>query len=371
MRQKRLVQLFLAVSLLGIAPLPLLNLFFLYQQNALKSDSLTIQTLFNTDRIESNLNYFAYRTLHRSLNEKKTVVGKDGYLFLGNHYAHIIDKTRGTFPYTSEEVDRWAEGLLDIQEWFLARKIPFVFVLAPNKSSIYPEKLPDSIVYKAGETITDAIVRNAKAKGVALLDLREVLRAKKGDRSLYYLTDTHWNNLGASIAFEATIRFLDERYGLDLRIPDYHLREVREGAGDLAGFLKIEKVLPPDHERNYAFDFNRTVRVCHGIIDAKERSLHTCQEHANPILNVVVEDQYMVNKDPANQVKVLLLGDSFSTATSRLYNAAFGTLWKFHHSRLHGKALAAFVKEHRPDIVIYQIVERDLYTPTLVEPLPR
>ncbi len=370
MKQKKLVQLFIAISLFCIVPLPLLNLFFLYQQDALEVKSITTQKLFSTDRIETNLNYFAFRTLHLSLNERQTVAGKDGYLFLGNMYASIIDKTQGTFPHTQEGIEQWTDGLKGVQKWFSSRGIPFVFVIAPNKSSIYPEMLPEKIVYREGKTITDDIVKSARKKGIVLLDLRSILRAEKRVGALYFKTDTHWNNRGAAIAFGATIDFLNQSYDLNLQTPNFILRETREGSGDLAGFLKIRKVLSRQHEINYTFDFNRSISVCHGLIDAKDRTLKSCQTVDNPILNVFAQDQYMINKNPLNQLKVLLIGDSFSTATSRLYNATFGTLWKFHHSRLYGEALAAFVKKHRPDLVIYQIVERDLYTPALVQPLP-
>jgi hypothetical protein len=370
MKQKKLVQLFIIVSLLCITPLPLLNLFFLYQQNALNQKNVTIQKLFSTDHIEANLNYFVLHTFNYSLNMRQAVAGKDGYLFLGNVYADIIDKTEGRFPYTKEEISQWTDSLKKVEEWFETKGIAFAFVIAPNKSSIYPEKLPDSIKYSEGNTITDAIVKSAMEKGITLLDLRPVLRAQKMKGRLYFKTDTHWNNLGASIAFNETIHFVNEKHKKGLNLPKYMLKKFYRGGGDLAGFLKIKKILSSRYELDYTFDFNGSVNVCRGIIDAKSRALKSCAMADNPILNVFAEDQYMVNEKSVNPLKVLLIGDSFSTATSQLYNAAFGTLWKFHHSRLYGKSLAEFVQKHKPDLVIYQIVERDLYTPTLVEELP-
>ncbi len=369
MKQKRLAQIFLAISLLCISPIPLTNLLVLYRHNLLKSENITVRKLFNIDRIEADVNYYAYRTLHRSFMPHKVVVGKDGYLFLGNKYASVIDKIQGTFLYTHNEVERWVTGLLNIQKWFMDRNIPFAFVIAPNKSSVYPEELPTRITYNERKTITDVIVKTAKEKGIFMLDLRPILRAHKDEGLLYFKTDTHWNNKGASVAFDETIRFVNEKYGLKLRIPDYRLRETREGSGDLAVFLKIKKILSPHHELNFAYDFNQSISVCHGLIDAKDRSLHKCETANNPILNVFVEDQYMINNNAENPEKLLFIGDSFSVANSKPYNATFGTLWKFHHSRLYGKKLADFVKKNQPDIAIYQIVERDLYLPTLIKPL--
>jgi hypothetical protein len=165
------------------------------------------------------------------------------------------------------------------------------------------------------------------------------------------------------------MHFLNRQHNRSYKLPAYTLHKVREGAGDLAGFLKIRKSLPLDYEVNFAYDFNKTVRVCHGKISAEGHMVQPCKMVNNPVVNIYAVDQYTINKDAENPQKLLLLSDSFSTANSKPYNAAFSTIWKLHQGRIHGKELADFVEKHQPDIVIYQIVERDLYSPTLVEPL--
>ena len=369
MKQKKLVYIFLIVSLFCISPLPIFNLIFLYQKGELAPENITTQKLFSTDHIEANMNYFAYRVLHFSLNERQTIVGKDGFLFLGNQYAAIVDKTQGLYPYKQEEIDLWVDKLKAVQEWYKTKGIQFIFVIAPNKSSVYPEKLPASVVYKEGKTITDDIVRSARKRDITLLDLRERLKKSKGQEELYFRTDTHWNNKGASIGFEEAIHFLNTQYEEEYKLPKYTLRSMRRSSGDLAGFLKIKEILSLKHEKDFAFDFNVSAKVCHGDINLKELIIKACKMTGNPILNIFAQDQYMINKNAANLEKLLFIGDSFSTANSKPYNATFGTLWKFHHSRLYGKKLANFIEKNQPDIVIYQIVERDLYSQTLIEPL--
>ena len=98
MKQKKMVQLFIIISLILISPLPVLNLFFFHQKDALKSENITIQKLFNADHMEANTNFFAYRSLHLSLNKRQVIVGKDGFLFLGNQYENILDKPRDFIP---------------------------------------------------------------------------------------------------------------------------------------------------------------------------------------------------------------------------------------------------------------------------------
>ena len=369
MKQKKLVHIFLIVSLLCISTLPILNLFFMYQHGTLTAKNMTTKELFATDKTETNINYFTYRTLHLSLNFRKTIVGKDGFLFLGNKYAAILDKAQGLYPYKIEDIDQWTDKLKAIQTWYEEKGIQFIFAIAPNKSSIYPEKLPDSIIYKQGGTITDDILTYAMKKNIKVLDLRGVLQKKKGKDWLYFKTDTHWNNKGASIGYEATIHFLNNKYKEQYILPKHILNKTRQGSGDLADFLKIREKLSPEYEENFAFVFNAPVKVCLGNINIEELATEVCKITGNPILYISVQDQYVTSKNAANPEKLLFIGDSFSTANSKPYNATFGTLWKFHHSRLYGKKLADFVEKNQPDIVIYQIAERDLYTQTLVEPL--
>ena len=369
LNQKKLVLIFTIVSIILISILPITNIAIKKYNNTLEMRELTKKELFTTDHIESTVNYLAYKFLNISMIKMKTVVGKDGFLFLGNLYASVLDKAQGSYRYDLKELSAWADKLKNIENWYRDRGIEFLLVVAPNKSSIYSDKLPSSIVYKKGQTITDDIVKLAKEKNITLLDLRETLRGHRSDGRLYYKTDTHWNNLGSSIGYQATIKFLNKRYNKQYIIPKYTMSETSAGSGDLANFLKIKDILPKDFEINYLFSFKHNTQMCHGYVDPKSFELKACKQTANRVVNIYAQDQYIINKNTPNNSKLLLIADSFSTANSMPYNATFTTLWKLHQSRLYGKKLSNFVEKNRPDIVIYQIVERDLYTQKIVEPL--
>jgi len=367
--QKKLALLFISLSFLLISILPITNVIIKKYSKKLDIKNLTKEELFTTDHIESNINYIAYKVFNLSMIKMQTIVGKDGFLFLGNFYESVIDKAQGRYKYDSKELSIWADKLKNIEDWYRARDIEFLLVTAPNKSSIYPDKLPPSIVYKESQTITDDIVRLAKDKNITLLDLRDIVRGHRDDGRLYFKTDTHWNNLGSSIGYQATIKFLNKKYNKEYKIPKYTMNEVRESSGDLANFLKIKDILPKDFETNYRFLFEINTKICHGYIDPKSFELKACSPTSNRVVNIYAQDQYIINKNASNDSKLLLIADSFSTANSMPYNATFATVWKLHQSRLYGKQLANFIEKNRPDIVIYQIVERDLYTQKIIEPL--
>lgn len=54
---------------------------------------------------------------------------------------------------------------------------------------------------------------------------------------------------------------------------------------------------------------------------------------------------------------------------SQLYNATFKTIWKWHFNQLNGNKLSNFVNKYKPDFVIYQIAERDLYNQNIIKSL--
>lgn len=205
MSQKKIVVYFVISTILLLAPLPLLNTFFLYSNGTLNPKNFNKKQLFTTDNIESIRNYIFYKIPKISLNKEQVIIGKDDYLFLGNRYGKIIDKTQGLYPYTQKQIDIWTTKLKEVQDWYEVRSIKFIIVIAPNKHSIYYDKLPENTPYKMKGTITDDIVRYSNKKNINILDLRPILINNKKDKTLYMKTDTHWNNIGASIAYIANI----------------------------------------------------------------------------------------------------------------------------------------------------------------------
>ena len=82
-------------------------------------------------------------------------------------------------------------------------------------------------------------------------------------------------------------------------------------------------------------------------------------------------NQYTINENASNKEKLLYLCDSFGLVNSQLYEETFSTVWRFHLTYANDAMLADFVQEHKPDIVIYQVAERDLGNNTIVDDIPK
>ena len=366
MKQKKLVYYFLIVSLFFTLFLPILNLSFAYTNTKINVQSFSKQQLFSTDNLQAIKNYMVYKIFNVSLNESQVIAGKDNLFFLSDMYGSVVSKTKGTFQYTNKEIDSWTTNLKKLQNWYEKQGIQFIVIVAPNKHTVYNDKLPDSILYKEGGTITDDIVKSSLEKNIHILNLKKVLREKKQDKQLYLKTDTHWNNYGALIGYLNTMKYLNTTYRKDYKIPEYTMKEITSnGGGDLTNLLRINHFLSNNHEKDYSFTFNQKTKVCYGKI-TKKNTLNKCTPGIKKSFN-----QYAINENAVNKEKLLYLCDSFGIANSQVYNKTFNTVWRFHLGYANGGMLVDFIEKHKPDIVIYQVVERDLGNNSMVDDIPK
>jgi len=342
-------------------------LFFLYQNDTLSKKSFTTEELFKTDNVEGIINYICYKKCRFSFNKKDVVVGKNGFLFLGNYHARVIDKSRGTFYYHKDDIDTWTDKLKSIQQWYEDRGMEFVVVVAPNKHTICKANLPQWINPDVN-TVTDDIVRQAVSKHIHMLDLRPIL-SERSDQLLYMKTDSHWNKKGASIGFTETLNYIDQTYDKRYAHPHYVLKKTTREGGDLSRLLKIQALLPSDYEKVYDYVFEQLSMECSGNIIRSTGRLTSCDNQKNSKTRISSTSHYSISNSALNKEKLLLVGDSFTAANFKLFNTTFNTVWKIHYDLIQGRALGTFVLKHKPDIVIYQIVERALYNNNIIIPL--
>jgi hypothetical protein len=87
-------------------------------------------------------------------------------------------------------------------------------VIAPDKHSIYPEFLPDTIRKERPQSQQDQLIEylGKKAAHFQIVDLREPLRRAKSLFPVYYMTDTHWNIYGGYIVYREIMHRLSPHF---------------------------------------------------------------------------------------------------------------------------------------------------------------
>jgi hypothetical protein len=159
----------------------------------------------------------------------KVLIGRDGWLFYTGEDS--LDDFRGRRPFTEAELDGWYRSLKQRRDWLAAQGIAYRFVVAPNKQSIYPERMPASVRRGASDHL-DQLLAYLSQRGEADLvqDLRPTLLAHKADGLLYPAVDVHWNPLGAFLAYRALGENLGVRLPLLDRFPqDFKPGEIQDG----------------------------------------------------------------------------------------------------------------------------------------------
>lgn len=324
--------------------------------------------LYNLDFALPYLGRFFY-PLGISMAPNQVLIGKNNWLYLGDQYAQTITTTRG--GSTDEDLASARTIGLATKAWEQWLKLKGVrlyqVMLGPDKATIYPEFLPDW-AQPAANSATDTLLANV-SPGL-YVDTRAALRAAKSEFSepLYFKTDTHWNDLGAWVAYRAFAKELD-RPEEGLRwLSDQQVRVTRvqeRSTGDLAGFLRMTGLLQ-ESEVVTEIDRGRP-------IETEQYDFDTGQRKAVPaesLVSYTALPLLVKSRHALNQKRVLWLRDSFGDAMSPLMAATFSETLQYHYIGIEPILFARLVDTFKPDYVFITTVERNARTEFFRNPPP-
>lgn len=179
-------------------------------------------------------------------------IGRDGWLYQGKEadlaHSHCVQ-------LRDEELRSWQELGRSRQDWFERRGIAFIWSMAPNKHTLYPEYFPETAAAPTNPACRGDLLskRLGRETGVDFLNLRPVLLEAKEAHRLYHRTDTHWNQLGAFLGARAILKRVRARFPQvsELSLEGFEIRRVvDEYGGNLSGLLSIYGLRFP--EERYA-----------------------------------------------------------------------------------------------------------------------
>lgn len=129
------------------------------------------------------------------------LLGSDGWLY----YAPTLDDYTGSALMTEREI--WCAGrtLYLLQEYVQSRDGTFLFTIAPNKNSLYPEHMPQRTPLSAQRNAGE-LAEVLEEMGVTYLDLFSLLGGQ--EETLYFRGDSHWNGRGAALAADSILEAL-------------------------------------------------------------------------------------------------------------------------------------------------------------------
>jgi len=284
----------------------------------------------------------------------EVVIGERGWLFFRDG---LLDQNSAVPAFTEAELDQWTRVLEARRRWLAARGCRFLVVVAPDKHTVYPEHLPGWAPPLPRPSRLDQLLAYAQAhSAVTILDLREPLLQAKARERVYWMTDTHWNDRGSFVGYQCIADALAQWFP---RVQPLPRSAFAPGAldtegGDLARMLGLPRdyreeqlsLTPLAPRLARPAEFTPSAPPPPGAPDLFKPFARECENKRLP--------------------KAVMFRDSFTTALAPLLSEHFARivyLWQDAFD-------TAVVERERPDVVLYEFVERRLIGPCPENDLP-
>ncbi|KSH55879.2 hypothetical protein IPC19_05560 [Pseudomonas aeruginosa] len=360
--------IFISIVTLGVAPA--VNI-----EQAIRSKKALPETLegwkqlsYNMDFAIPGLGMILYK-LGISASPDKVIIGKDGWMFLGDSFESTVTAKRtGITSAGIAKANIINDFSKEWRSWFSSNGVRSYYVLiGPDKSTIYPENLPD---WAAPSDNSIAKYLHDKSPDIFVYPKNEIIDMKsRSSAPLYYKTDTHWNTLGAWVSFNSMMECIESDIP-NISIPKAPKPESvnirKRGGGDLSAFQRIRPYIT-DTEVDLSDNSIRKMQVS----QVDFQSMKPVYSGDNIQVTAPVKPLLVQSKGALNNNRVLWLRDSFGSAISPLMAATFSETLQLHHQSSSPKIIADLVEKYKPDIVIVTIVERNTRIGILVSPPPK
>ena len=287
-------------------------------------------------------NGLSFRQADKSnINRLEWYAGKSGWLFLGGVYDNTTAKLRLSIIPTNEEIQSTKEIFSKIAFTAAQSNTKVVLFVAPNKSTIYSEFLPDGLVPSEKKYISFFLTQLEGIPNLIVYNpTNYLLRLKETEGILYSRTDTHWNNKGAYLAYSGFSELLS------LPIPKVQFQPGSEHSGDLIEIARLN---------NFSLNSDDSWEV---IWTRKPSWIEKkIPEEQNTSFGAPT---FIANQNSLSNQSVWVIGDSFTGALRQYLNSTFKEVRYIGHWKEKLKGLSAELEktEKKPDLIIIVKVER-------------
>jgi hypothetical protein len=276
----------------------------------------------------------------------RVVLGKSGWLFYSSDWdGDPVADYRNLDQFRQDALQRKAGILVRRNNWLASQGIDYLYVIVPNKSTLYPEYMPDRLNRVRPRSLLDQFADHVRGNtGVALLDLRPDLTAAKQTLPVYTRTGSHWNDFGAYVGSKAIVEWLGGRFE--------QIRPESLSAGDFTRTLSPGDDLALMLGMDELMTEQAIVRPAWPPDCGKKAPIET------PRFTVYWGKSFAQSCGKAG-VRALVFRDSFSENLVPYLSEQFGYV-AYVWTRPNEKAFNWFVNRHKPDVVIEIHVERYL-----------
>lgn len=292
--------------------------------------------------------------LFKNVFARRVLLGKNKWLFFKGD--NLNEKYIGIekYNFTESELEIAKNNLIHFRDELKKKNIDFIFMVCPDKQSIYSEYMPDYIKRKSISNGTDIFIEYIKNNtDIKVVYPKDELLKYKDNYQLYYKYDTHWNNLGAYIGYTELMKSLNiyvdnidntlikningnERFNFDIHFYN-----------DMANMLSLSKFKYYNDDKTYIL------------------SNYIIKNYDTNYYNSYYDFSYN-SKAHNNKNNIMIIRDSFSMAMIDYIASEFKQSEFIHIDAFKSENII----EYKPNIVVFQSVERYLIKGRMLNVIP-
>ena len=282
----------------------------------------------------------------RSSPTPDVILGRDGWLYYATDGA--AEDYSGSRPFSAIELEAWRDTLQHTQDWLQQQGIDYIFAVAPDKHVVYPEFMPDGVNQGLSHSRAEQLLEHLRAHStVRVADLRPAVKSARDAGRLFHVTDTHWNDLGAFVAYREVIKQLGNPGGPPATLDDFDRQQLMRPGLDLARMLGLKSVL---EEEDLQLE-PRTPRRARVIEPARASR--------------ALMDARVVTEQPGTRPRAVIFRDSFGSAMIPYLSEHFSRAVYVWQNEFDPELVLA----EKPQVVIQEWVGRHLYVTAPYDPV--
>ncbi|MFH2122317.1 MAG: hypothetical protein ABIJ50_02360 [Pseudomonadota bacterium] len=266
---------------------------------------------------------------------------------------NVLEDFQGKTPLSQGQLEQWLSAQDTKVNWLRQQGIAYILAVGPGKQSIYPEYLlENAMVIKGISRFEQMLTALGQQPPPYFVNLHDVLRQSKGTKNLYYKNDTHWNMLGAYVAFQAIFKRIADIFPGKTFRTNFTFTDDVPGMHDSSGYQgDLARMILKEKDLNESFPKLRNFIPC---------------GHALPFsygLSNINKDSDKVSFAKGcgqAELTAVVFRDSFTVALEPFFSENFKKviyLWKGYDQKNMEEIMAFF----KPDIVIEITVERYVF----------
>ena len=281
------------------------------------------------------------------------VLGKNGWLL--NKYSCI-----NKFEMPQKKADK----IKELQNYCEQNGKKFIFMLPPNKESVYRDYFPENIQkkYKSPEYWHEQAYNLLTANSINYLSVNKQLNgARKNEKhDLYFSDDHHWSYYGSAIAADLLMKKLEQELNIDF------YNGLKFDGSTRTAYKEYS------YANQLAFSINKEAQAPWSKQYTDEIYITDCYTSKTTQANKVVSNDVLwgrivrgegiiTNKATKNDIKILILGDSYSSYMVPYLSQNIKTIISTHYRDCAEKKksvnITKLIEKYNPDAVILIMLE--------------